>query len=256
MERCGAVAGEKTACDAATGAHSVRPGAPGAWHPECGSGGQNAPEISSKILRHGGPRANAGGARENSGGRREGAGRRPKERSAEAEAPRCGGMRWLCVETLPRREFQVIVELHVLGLEPFAPVYIPSGKPKDETVLDLAFPGYVLVRADLDGDAWRLIHSRPGVLGLLQHDAERPMVIAEAVAERMLRTYGGDGVAAQRPEGRARLRKWAPVRIEEGPFTGFPATVVEDRGERVALLVNIMGRKVPCDVLWSSIEAV
>jgi transcription antitermination factor NusG len=156
------------------------------------------------------------------------------------------GPRWHCVETLPRRELLVIFEMHVLGLETFLPLYLP----RPDAVLEPAFPGYVLVRFAVGDPAWRRIHSRPGVLRLLQHDAERPMVVSDGEVERLVRRYGADGeatVAAARAE-------WQPmvpgsmVAVVLGPFAGFAGRVVQDAGARVRIAVDCFGQATECEL--------
>lgn len=231
---CEACEGPISTCDATADAHSVPPVAQGAGHPECGSNSPNKPEIIK--FGHGGRRPNTGGARP-------GAGRKRKPAPSAVPAV-LRGRRWICAEAWVGRELQVLVHLGSLQLDTFLPLY----QPKPGAVLEPAFPGYVFVHVDLDQPTWRRIHQLPGVIGLLQHDAERPMLVPEAVMARLVLAFGVGGTmseAAARPE-------WLPLKtgavfdVLEGPFTGFPALVAEDMGERVRVSVQIFGRFVSC----------
>lgn len=140
----------------------------------------------------------------------------------------------------------MLVHLRVLQLDTFLPLW----QPAPGAVLEVAFPGYVFVLADLREEAWRRIHQLPGVLGLLQHDAERPRVVPESAMARMMLAYGEGGLqteAASRPEW-APLRRGAVVEVLEGPFVGHRATVVQDKGDRVRVSLAVFGRAQECEM--------
>lgn len=161
-------------------------------------------------------------------------------------APVPDGPRWHCVECWVGRELQVINELHVLQLATFLPLYLPE----PGAVLEPAFPGYVFAHFDQRDPTWRRIHSRPGVIQVLRHDAERPMVVADHVMADLIQAYGKDGTATvpgDRPQW-AGLRANALVRVLSGPFNGFAALVLQDMGPRLRVAVEIFGRRTECEL--------
>ena len=156
------------------------------------------------------------------------------------------GRRWLWAEVWGGRELQVLVHLGALQLDTCLPLY----QSKPGALLEPAFPGYAFVHAELGEWAWREIHSLHGVIRLLQHDAERPMVVPEVAKARVVLAYGVGGLltdAASRPEC-ATLRHDALVEVLDGPFAGHTASVVEDKGDRMRVSVLVFGRATECDL--------
>jgi transcription antitermination factor NusG len=242
--RCEAPEALNSACDTGADLHSVRLSTQGARHPECGS---NSPP-SVEIIKRG-----RGGSRPNTGGARPGSGRKPKPKPEPVPAPVVlRGRRWLCAEVWGGRELQVLVGLQVLaGRRGFRlDTFLPLCRPAPGAVLEPAFPGYVFVLADLEEEAWRYLHRVPGVIGLLRHDAERPMVVPDAVVARLVVAFGVDGElteAAYRPEW-APLKAGALVQVLEGPFAGQVARVQRDEGVMVLVEVSVFGRSLECKV--------
>ncbi len=212
---CGAVVGEKSACTSANRFHSVRPIEAGAGElPECGSIAEKPPEISSKILRHGGARVNAGGARPNSGGARKGAGRKPGRVVWAAVAPpRVEGGTWHAVECEPGVDLLVINRLMAEGVEVLAPKHRPDPKREERPALGR----YVLVRFDLAAPDWRRLPAmlRECRARLLGEDGERPATIPDAAVERLLAQLEADGGAKRAPRA-PRLRPGERVRVLGG----------------------------------------
>lgn len=112
------------------------------------------------------------------------------------------------------------------------------------------FPGYILVRADLDDEAWAAIRTTPGVTGfvgagsaptpLSRREVESILHVEVAgVAERPKRT---------RPEHLYQLEE--TVRVKEGPFADFTGQISEmsDDGMKLKVLVNIFGRETPVEL--------
>jgi transcription termination/antitermination protein NusG len=124
---------------------------------------------------------------------------------------------------------------------------------KKQTVLKKKFPGYVLVRLDLDDDSWYVVRNTPSVTGFVGSGA-KPSPLSRREVEGMLGT-GQDPTA----EALAGARKSKPkleyevgesVRVKEGPFADFTATINEINEDHLKLkvLVNIFGRETPVEL--------
>ena len=61
------------------------------------------------------------------------------------------------------------------------------------------FPGYVLVRMDLDDETWHLVKDVPRVLGFIGGTADRPASITDAEADAILQRVQ-DGAESPRPK--------------------------------------------------------
>lgn len=224
--RCEGSEGEISACEAAGEAHSVRPVAPGASTPECGSHGAAGAEISK--FRHGGPRANSGGARQ-------GAGRKAKEAPAVVPTPpRHQGLRWYCLQTAPRGELLAILHLTHRGF----PTFLPLHQPDRHQVLRPLFPGWLFTQFDQSAGRWGSIKSAPGVRELYETTP-----LDDAFVVELIRLYGPGGVAVlpEKAQGLAPLERGRLVRVKDGHAMDLVGVVQWSDKHKVELLAEVMG---------------
>lgn len=248
--RCEADGAQNSACTEPNRLSSVRPVAPGAGHPECGSHPGNGPEFSSKILRHGGARANSGGPRPNSGGARVGAGRPVSRVWAEMAPQPVPGGRWYCVEFEPQRDLLVINQLRTAGFEVVFPKYRPAGRD----VLAPALGRYMLVRFDATAPDWRAIPGMLGVVRLFSFDAERPIAIPDAEVERLVRLFGDDGEATKPALPTAPLAVGTRVRPVAGLLAGHTGVGVVEQSDGVEVRVRFGA--LPVTMAQAAVEVV
>jgi transcriptional antiterminator NusG len=114
------------------------------------------------------------------------------------------------------------------------------------------FPGYLLVRVDMDESVWFHIRNTPGVTGFVGSGA-KPMPLARKDVETFL------AVKPEGVEGAASTKKARPstmfsegesVRVKEGPFADFTGQINEINEDQMKLkvLVNIFGRETPVEL--------
>jgi transcriptional antiterminator NusG len=117
------------------------------------------------------------------------------------------------------------------------------------------FPGYLLVRCELDDDAWFVIRNTPGVTGFVGQGA-KPSPLPKKDVDMFLQTKAGDEIEATR-KGKPRLEYEVgeTVRVREGPFAEFSGQVVEINEDqlKVKVLVNIFGRETPVELEFSQV---
>lgn len=115
------------------------------------------------------------------------------------------------------------------------------------------FPGYVLVRMDLDDDSWHLVKDVPKVLGFIGGTADRPAPITDKEADSILQKVQ-EGVEKPRPK--VLFDVGEVVRVTEGPFNDFNGVVEEVNFEKNRLLVavQIFGRSTPVELEFSQVE--
>src|SRR5690348_4143500 len=117
------------------------------------------------------------------------------------------------------------------------------------------FPGYVLMKADLNDAVISLVKNTPRVTGFLGEDkhSAKPMHITEKEAERILHQVQ-EGV--ERPKPSVTFEIGEQVRVSDGPFASFNGTVEEvDEGRsRVKVAVSIFGRATPVELEFGQVE--
>jgi transcriptional antiterminator NusG len=117
------------------------------------------------------------------------------------------------------------------------------------------FPGYVLMKADLNDAVISLVKNTPRVTGFLGEDRHtaKPMPITDKEAERILHQVQ-EGV--ERPKPSVTFEIGEAVRVSDGPFASFNGTVqeVDEERSRLKVEVSIFGRAVPVDLEFGQVE--
>jgi transcriptional antiterminator NusG len=117
------------------------------------------------------------------------------------------------------------------------------------------FPGYLLVRCNLDDDSWYVIRNTPGVTGFVGQGT-KPTPLPRKDVETFLRVPEADEIEPVR-KGKPRLEyeMGENVRVKEGPFADFSGEIVEINEDqlKVKVLVNIFGRETPVELEFSQV---
>ena len=117
------------------------------------------------------------------------------------------------------------------------------------------FPGYVLMKADLNDAVISLVKNTPRVTGFLGEDkhSAKPMHITEKEAERILHQVQ-EGV--ERPKPSVTFEIGEQIRVSDGPFASFNGFVqeVDEERARLKVEVSIFGRAVPVDLEFGQVE--
>jgi transcriptional antiterminator NusG len=126
---------------------------------------------------------------------------------------------------------------------------------KRVTVQKKVFPGYLLVRCELDDDSWRVVRNTPGVTGFVGLGA-KPTPLSRKEVESILQVQptGTDG-APKKARHRPMFEIGESVRVREGPFADFTGTIAEINDDQMKLkvLVNIFGRETPVELEFSQV---
>src|SRR5438105_619459 len=108
------------------------------------------------------------------------------------------------------------------------------------------FPGYVLIKMDLDDSTWHLVKNTAKVTGFLGGRG-RPSPISENEAARIMRQVQ-EGI--ERPKPSITFEIGEQVRVSDGPFTSFNGVVedIDEEKSRIKVAVSIFGRATPVEL--------
>ena len=115
------------------------------------------------------------------------------------------------------------------------------------------FPGYVLVKMDMNDDSWHLVKDVPKVLGFIGGTSDRPAPITDAEANSILQRVQE---SADKPKPKVLFEPGEMVRVTDGPFNDFNGVVEEVNYEksRLRVAVLIFGRSTPVDLQFTQVE--
>ena len=115
------------------------------------------------------------------------------------------------------------------------------------------FPGYVLVEMEMDDDSWHLVKNTPKVTGFVGGTANRPAPISQKEVDKILQQMQ-EGVEKPRPK--ILFEVGEVVRVKEGPFSDFHASVddVNYEKNRLRVSVTIFGRATPVELEFGQVE--
>jgi transcription termination/antitermination protein NusG len=117
------------------------------------------------------------------------------------------------------------------------------------------FPGYLLVRMDLDDDSWYVVRNTPGVTGFVGSGA-KPTPLSRREVEDILGVGKPEpGAPEKKARPRLEFEIGEQVRVVAGPFADFNGAISEidvDRS-KLKVLVNIFGRETPVELEFGQV---
>jgi len=126
---------------------------------------------------------------------------------------------------------------------------------KKQVVQKKVFPGYLLVRCEMQDESWYVIRNTPGVTGFIGQGA-KPSPLPRRDVENFLQVKEeGDDATPKRGKPRLEYEQGETVRVKEGPFADFSGEIVEINEDQLKLkvLVNIFGRETPVELEFSQV---
>jgi len=130
---------------------------------------------------------------------------------------------------------------------------------RKQTVQKKVFPGYLLVRCQMDDDSWYCIRNTPGVTGFVGQSkhGQKPTPLSRREVQTFLAAKGdGTGGMPTRKKPKLDYDVGESVRVKEGPFADFAGTVAEINADHMKLkvLVNIFGRETLVEMDFSQVS--
>ena len=161
---------------------------------------------------------------------------------------------WFVVQTRPNSERRAVEHLSRQGFEVYFPVYLKrrSHAGKIDMVAAPLFPRYLFIAIDLDSQPWRSIRSTFGVSQLVCR-GDRPAPLAGEIIAELRNREDEHGMVRL---GGSAFRPGEKVRVVGGAFADrFGMFDSMGDGERVAVLLDLLGRKVRVVMNVNVIEA-
>lgn len=116
------------------------------------------------------------------------------------------------------------------------------------------FPGYIMVRMEMNEHTWHLVRYTPKVTEFVGGSTNPPSISDEEVARVTQQIV--EGASKTKPKIHFEINE--NVRVIDGPFANFNGTVddVNDEKSKVRVLVSIFGRATPVELDFMQVEKV
>lgn len=116
------------------------------------------------------------------------------------------------------------------------------------------FPGYILVKMELNEKTWHIVKGTPKITGFVGGSMNPPIVPEEEVMRITKQIEEG----TLKPKPKVQFEKGEDVRVINGPFATFSGVVDEVNGDKgkLRVLVSIFGRSTPIELDFTQVEKV
>jgi transcriptional antiterminator NusG len=130
-------------------------------------------------------------------------------------------------------------------------------KGQKQIVQRKVFPGYLLVRCEMDDESWFCIRNTPGITGFVgqSHKGQKPTPLSRREVETFLSAKGDGKAAPKRKSPKLEHEVGESVRVKEGPFADFTGVIDDINVDHMKLkvLVNIFGRETIVEMDFSQV---
>ena len=140
----------------------------------------------------------------------------------------------------------------------FGEVVIPTEeivelvKGKRKTSSRKFYPGYILIRMELNDDTWHMVNDTAKVTGFLG-GRQKPTPLSDNEADQILNRMEAGKL---KPQPKYFFESGDEIRVIDGPFTNFNGTVEEVNQEKgqIKVLVSIFGRATPVELDFVQVQ--
>ena len=116
------------------------------------------------------------------------------------------------------------------------------------------FPGYILIKMDMNKESWYLVKTTPGITGFIGA-GHQPQPLSDIEVDNILKRTEETG---SKPSPKIVFEMGEAVRIAQGPFANFNGSVMEvypDRG-KLKVSVSIFGRSTLVELEYWQVEKI
>lgn len=182
---------------------------------------------------------------------------------SEGDKPAAGEKKWYIVHTYSGHENKAKLTLlervrNANLTEYFGEVLVPTEsvmevvKGQRRTTTRKFFPGYMFVQMVLDDRTFHLVKNTPKITGFLGGTKPTPVPEREITGVQTNMSEGGK----PKPKARVVFEVGDSVRVTDGPFANFSATVEEVKSDKQKLKVSLsmFGRATSVELDFAQVE--
>ena len=122
-------------------------------------------------------------------------------------------------------------------------------KGKQEVKEEKIFPGYILIKMELDNKTWDLVQNTEGVRGFVKTD-RYPKPLAESEVQAITKF-----MEVEQPSFQTSFSVGEAVKITEGAFADFIGSVqeIDTTKGKIKVLISFLGREAPVELEFSQV---
>ena len=147
-------------------------------------------------------------------------------------------------------------------LVPTETIVEPIKGGKKKTSVRKFFPGYILVKMELNDRSWHFIRNIPKVIGFvggkLKDGAIDPDSVPDIAEQEVQKIKKQIEEGTLKPKPKITFERGETVKVIEGPFANFSGVIEEVRPDKakVQVLVTIFGRTTPIELDFNQVEKI
>ena len=117
-------------------------------------------------------------------------------------------------------------------------------KGKQSVMNDKIFPGYVLVKMELDAHTWDIVKNTEGVRGFVKTD-KYPRPLPESEVRAIMKF-----MEVEQPSYQSSFSVGEAVKITDGAFADFIGSVeeIDNAKGKIKVLISFLGREAPVEL--------
>lgn len=127
-------------------------------------------------------------------------------------------------------------------------IFVKKGKQNVKE--DKLFPGYVLIKMELNENTWDIVKNTEGVRGFVKTD-RYPKPLPEAEVKAIMKF-----MEVEQPSYQSSFGIGEAVKIVDGAFAGFIGSVqgIDNTKGKIKVLISFLGREAPVELDFSQVS--
>ncbi|MEQ9617850.1 MAG: transcription termination/antitermination protein NusG [Deltaproteobacteria bacterium] len=147
-------------------------------------------------------------------------------------------------------------------LVPTETIVEPVKGGKKKTSVRKFFPGYILIKMELNDGSWHFIRNIPKVIGFVGGKLRDGLIDPDSVPDineqEVFKIKKQIEEGTLKPKPKVTFDKGETVKVIEGPFANFSGVIEEVKPDKakVQVLVTIFGRTTPIELDFNQVEKI